>query len=243
MAFKANPVGVIRQVERWQGVGVSASFLSSFLIFLITGVFAIFEMCGYAGILPVHVISPASWLNRIHNGYLKALLAISVICAGIYFYYYAAMCEMDEKYKDILRDAGKLEWFIRVLNQTIFMGIWFALQSSRFWFSLYYVCLFLSFIWWDCSTRPAFRRQKPAKEEGVDPVKSSLTWVDIWGLVYALLLFVILNGSFIDEFRIVALAFLGTAYFLWTLYGINSAITKNGFHPFKKELWRRTGLY
>lgn len=110
---------------------MSASYLASLLMFTITGVFAL-----------VTIPMPCS-----HS--VKYWMAAMVFINAVYFYYFAAHAEMDEKTREQLRNAPALEWWIRVLNQSLLFGLWFAMQFGFGWFALTIILLYVGYISWD----------------------------------------------------------------------------------------------
>lgn len=223
---------------------MSASFFSSFIVFAITGLLAWLEMSGHTLPLPFKVIGDGSWLKGVDGAGLKIILVVSIVSSGLYFFYYSAMCEMEEGYRNILKKSGILEWIVRVVNQSLFMLIWFALQYDPVWFGRYYVCLYLTFIVWDLCTSKTFRAENTdAQEKGLtEKIRDRLVRADALGLVSVVIFVLLLNGDYEPKDKIAYLTGACIAIAFFAVWGIYEGWKANKFIPFQPKYWKRSEM-
>jgi hypothetical protein len=114
---------------------MAASFLASFVIFTITGFYTVFR-----------------WMDLSQDPYVKVSLFAVVLLNALFYHYVAGYTEMDEEMKSALQAAPRLEWCLRVVNQSILFLLWFSLEHS---FKAFFICLTLlysSYVIWDLIT-------------------------------------------------------------------------------------------
>jgi hypothetical protein len=117
---------------------MTASFLASFLIFAVTGVYEL-----YFG-------RAADFLRGkpLVQGTILAVLFLN----ACYYYYIAAYTELDKGMRAKLDTASRGEWVVRVLNQTILFALWFLLHLGWLWFAWGLIVLYLTYFLWDFLT-------------------------------------------------------------------------------------------
>lgn len=110
---------------------MSATFLSSLIMFAITG---------------VYMLSTAEIGKDL---VIKGCVGGTVILNALYFYYFAAHAELDSTARAELRAASAFEWPLRVWNQTVLFGLWFALQWGFRGLGIALIVLYCGYILWD----------------------------------------------------------------------------------------------
>jgi hypothetical protein len=136
---------------------MAASFLASFFSFLIVGIF-VFWTCS---------------LEFTETLFIRAVVFITLLANGCYYFYCAAFSEMNEDVCAKLRTIGPAEWFVRVANQTILFSLWFLLGFGWAPFGIGLVVLYLTYIAWDVLTWKCFN-------------KHPVLGLDVFGLVVTL---------------------------------------------------------
>jgi hypothetical protein len=143
---------------------MASSFVASFLIFIITGLYSIF----------VSKIAFSS--DPVVN-----ILVYAVIFANAAFYYYfAGQEEMQEDLRAKLATVRRREWVLRLLNQTLSMSIWFVFGTWGFvglraaLFGIY-----LTYLAWDYVVWAALGRDR------------SLVWLDLFGFLLTIFFLVV----------------------------------------------------
>jgi hypothetical protein len=137
---------------------MAASFLASFLIFFATGLYELF-------------IGRADFLRD--QPVIRVFVYGILFLNACYYYYFAAYTEMSETIRSKLSTASRLEWGIRVVNQTALFGLWFLLHFSWGWFGGGLVFVYLTYLLWDCVTYNQFSEHY-------------LTWLDFFGFCLAI---------------------------------------------------------
>lgn len=112
------------------------STIASAIIFLFTGIYTIsFYNNDFYSKQPL---------------FIQVVLFLAVLINAAYYYYIEVETELDSAFQAKLKDVNKIEWWIRVLNQTILFSLWFLLQlDSLILFAFGLFLLFLSYLIWD----------------------------------------------------------------------------------------------
>lgn len=221
---------------------MNASFVSSFIVFVISGLFTFLDIQDaftYYGLEEPRrfVVQSSSWLLEINNTLIESLLFLAILANAIYFYYFAALCELEEEFRIKLRQCSRFEYFIRILNQSMYLALWFVMQASVVVFVAYLVVLYLSFILWDVVTNAQLGGERNATSE--TDVRETLMRHDVIGLGLSLLLGA--NLLLMDSGDIEFVFFLGAIWIsLWinAIWAIVSGVNKNKFDPFDKKYWQ-----
>jgi len=203
---------------------MAASFLASFIMFAITG---IYELCWGNG---------ANTLGG-HVQIIQWTLYGVLLSNACYYYYMAAYLEMDANVVKKLQIATRWEWVVRVGNQTILFALWFLLHFGWFWFGAGLILLYVTYILWDALTWKCFKEHY-------------LIRLDVAGLVITILFLFIRYGfdqssanSKADQNSLMTQAFIlgGTAVAYVVVLGIGVCICK--FNPFSKRHFSRPSLH
>jgi hypothetical protein len=207
---------------------MSASLLSSFLVFVVYGIFEIFGS------------HPNSWYSHIDDILIQRLITGSVWANAVYFFYCAALVEWHASTKAALQkpNVSRFEWFIRLSNQTLILLAWHALNSSVEWFCFYLFVLYSSFLLWDYATRSVGASDKFIK------------WFDIGGFV-ASFLFVglVYSGRAYDQSHPAppsywaGIGIICACYIAVAIGGLLYGWLRVRFRPFYPEYWARDRLY
>src|SRR5438309_2763308 len=110
---------------------MTASFLASFAIYLITGVVAF------------------SRASTSMDWRIKVSVSGVLLLTAIFYYYLAAYAEMSAESKTVLASQKRLEWFVRVLSQSLLFSLWFMLESSWVIFEWGLVAVYAVCVVWD----------------------------------------------------------------------------------------------
>lgn len=230
---------------------MSASLLSSFIIFLLGGVFAILDV--YGGLssfltafggeqIEGQLFLGNSWLAKVDDRITEVLVFVAVYANAVYFYYFAAMCEMEPEFVKRLQDAPLHEWWIRFFNSTLFLSIWFWIQVSPLTFMLYMIVLYASFIGWDLVTRKYLERD----QAGDDPteIRKSLMSSDVVGLFCSIgfgLALIAIDGSTgeVESWKYTLLGVSVAAMIGLVIVSIVRSFNENKFNPFSFRYFRR----
>lgn len=122
---------------------MAASFLASFLFFLLTGGYVLYGGLGFA-----------------QDPGVKVLVSLALLFNAIFYHYVAAYTEMDVGVREKLKDASPFEWIVRVLNQCILLSLWFWLEQGWTLFGIFLILLYLSYLLWDRLTWDYFDDHK-----------------------------------------------------------------------------------
>lgn len=161
---------------------MSASMLASFLVYVLVGIYTFIK-------------TP---LPEIDSITVRKLIFTIFILNAIFFYYYEAYSELDDRMMSSLRSAHYSEWILRVLNQSQLYLLWFWIQMGWDYFFLALIILYFCYIIWDIITWEAFPSHQIAT-------------LDFFGLLLSIgLFFTKLYLAKYDSFnQITAGAFLG----------------------------------
>lgn len=110
---------------------MAASFVASFIAFLVTGLYTMSRSNLEA---PIQI---------------KAWVFAVLLANALYYYYLAAYSEMDAGFQAKLVGQPRLEWFLRVASQTLLFSLWFLLQLGWTWFGAGLVGVYLLCMCWD----------------------------------------------------------------------------------------------
>jgi hypothetical protein len=186
------------------------STIASAVIFLLTGIYTIsfYENDFYSN-LPL---------------FIKIVLFSAVLINAAYYYYIEVETELDNAFQIKLKDVHKVEWWIRVLNQTILFSLWFLLQlDSLTLFAIALFFLFFSYLIWDIVAYSCFEN-------------NILLVLDIAGFVFTILFiwlgYVHFNslgtGSDTDESRQTSWNVIwGACIFVYTLIPLTGVLYKH----------------
>ncbi len=214
---------------------MSASLLSSFLVFVLTGLVVIF------------FDSPSNpgWLSNIPDRNIRILVCVSIFWNAVYFYYFAALVELNADTKKRLKAAPISEWWIRSSQQTAILLVWTTLYLPAYIFGAHLISMYLSFLLWNFVTRSAMR---------TDAAKS--LWItDGAGLVVSVfLIFFVANvlrpdlaadGTPLPLNPIVYVEFgmIIFLYFIIAVLAICNAWFKLRFNPFDPKYYSRQELH
>ena len=141
---------------------MSASFLASLFIFVITGFYA--------------TIDPnASFTGE---SFIDWCVKLSIIANAIYFFSFAFYTEAIEEVRKSLKNTVSWQWQLRVVNQSLLFGLWFAFSKwGIIAFAIILLLLHINYLFWDWLTKSAFKDKKLFK-------------LDVWGLVAAIIFWV-----------------------------------------------------
>jgi hypothetical protein len=196
---------------------MAASFLASFFIFTITGVYTVFR-----------------WMDLSQDPYVKVSLFVVVLINALFYHYVAGYTEMDEEMRMALKQAHRLEWWLRVVNQSILFLLWFSLEHS---FKAFFICLALlyaTYVLWDIITWKLF-------------TKHTLVWVDCLG--FGLTVVFYLMYKFIYQGNLSQTAATGALYFYFGIICVFYVmlpivgVTKLKFNPFNSSFMTRPKLH
>ena len=230
---------------------MSASFLSSFFVFILTGLLLLWEITFNAPLISqITLIETDSWFdeNATHP-LLRFALAAAIFACALSFYFFASLCEMDQEFSERLGLCSRLEWVVRVANQTAFMGLWIILPSSMGIFTCYFILLYLSFLLWDWLTRKQFPKevQEGSEEEKMKNSKNRLLDADIKGLVLAIVLLLVLwkwPEAWDEQGKALTLMVIAVLMGVLSYGAVKKAGEENDFSwkPWKGDLWTRDRL-
>lgn len=163
-------------------------------------------------------------------------MQLSIVANAVYFYYFAALVELHKPWCDKLKTGSRVEWFIRLLNQTMMLAIWEVLHLEAFLFGSYLVLLYVTFMIWDDVTRDV-----------LDIKVKLLERYDFRGLVVSGVLLAYITfylPSHKDaHFTWVVLGGLTLAYGSIAYGGIKKGVKDIGFNPFSCDLYKRDCLH
>jgi hypothetical protein len=227
---------------------MSASLLSSFFVFVLTGIVAFLDLYGgltffgrfLGGTSEISAVE-SSWLTSVNDFRIEAMIFLAVLANAIYFYYFAAMCEMDKEYSARLKNSSVIEWWIRVFNSFLFLCIWYVLKISATLFIGYMVLLYCTFFLWD------FVTYKHVHADIKGEVRKSLINADFFGFILVLFLGLALhlinNSAPSDrEFPMLLLGGVLFGMIANCVSAIMFAKKENKFNPFAKEYRKRGNL-
>jgi hypothetical protein len=112
---------------------VNASFAASFLMILVAFFISLIRHIG-------------SWLDG------QPIMSVTslVILANILFYYaQAAAEEGDDDMKKLLAARGAKEWRLRVLSQSLLLGLPLSIDFGAFWFCVTLIVFYVVILRWD----------------------------------------------------------------------------------------------
>lgn len=205
---------------------MSASLLSSFIVFFTLGLVSVFSPITEGSLLS-GLDEEISWLVR-----------LSIVANAVYFYYFAALVELHGPWRDKLQTGTRTEWIIRLLNQTMMLAIWEILRLKALFFGIYLVALSATFIIWDLVTRDVLETKVGRK---------LLAGTDFTGLFVSLGLFAFttfyLPSHKDAHITWVIVGMLTFAYALIACVGVSKGVNKIGFKPFSRDLYKRTHLH
>jgi hypothetical protein len=195
---------------------LTASFLASFLIFLVTGCYELF------------LVKTEFLVNQpMIRGFVCAILFIN----ACYYYYFAAYTEMNDDVVKQLQGAARFEWLVRVINQTILFGLWFLLHFGWWYFGIGLLVLYSSYLFWDLLTWKHFPSH-------------SLTLLDLIGLLITIMFLVVKahieNPSVVDHTN--SFFFLGGVTVFYLIIFV-LGISRCKFNPFAGRYLSRPALH
>lgn len=118
---------------------MAASFLASLLMFTVTGFF-VGRSVALTSSTPINVV-----------------VLGTIFLNAAYFYLFEAFIEIGVEARERLQKAPRIEWWMRVANQTLLFGLWFALErGGKVGFAAGLVLLYCGYILWDLVTRNHF---------------------------------------------------------------------------------------
>ena len=196
---------------------MSASLISSFLMFIVVGIYTF-----KTG------ITESSWLTSIEDKTVRNLIFLCISANAIYFYYCAARVESQTKMHNILQKCNSAEWLIRVCNQLMMLSFWIFIVQSKSLFTLYFMCLHLTFIIWDLT----IKYQLLSRDRKTD-IFDGMSKTDLAGFGLTLLFVAYINNSSFLALSAgggFALGLFFFGYMLITVVGIYLGY-KDGFNP------------
>jgi hypothetical protein len=208
---------------------MSASTLSSFLIFVGT---AIFEMAHPFGTENTILAN----LGKDHDRLIDIFVRTPIYANALWFYYAGAYVESKQEVSYRLRreDVSRWEWVIRVFNQTWMLLVFIALHLSALTFASYWLVLYLTYILWDWIIG-----------RHIELVKFFL-WVDLVGFFLSLLflLFVLafISGADTPPRVWMGIGIFGVIYLVVGGAGIKHGVFSKRYNPFAFENFKRTNL-
>jgi hypothetical protein len=110
-----------------------ASFCASFLVFILTGIYAMWTRD-----LPFQA-----------ETVLKVMLFATILVNACFFFFYEVFTESDAETKNRLKKARPFEWWLRVFAQAELFNLWFVLQWGWTAFFLSLSLLYGTYIFWD----------------------------------------------------------------------------------------------
>lgn len=208
---------------------MAASFFASFLIFILTGIYSLYN-----------------GLKFTEDFAVKMFVSLVLLVNAIFYHYVAAYTEIDSSMKVSLKDAGPLEWVLRVVNQCILLSLWFWLDHGWRKFGTALIALYVSFLLWDALTWKYFKSHK-------------LFWVDCIGMILSVLYVlggeVVLDPPSMQGGEVVLdppsmqggdvrtfYLFFGASLVLYLILPILGIMLLK-FNPMKKEYWIRPGRH
>ena len=170
------------------------------------------------------------------------MIFLAVAVNAVYFYYFAAMCEVEDEFVEKLKKAPVLEWVVRVINSSMFLAIWFFMHTSVIIFFTYMAILYSTFITWDFMT--ASYLNPPGHEERKKNIRDTLINADAIGLILFVCLGVIIFwiSKNEKELTIVTSFFLGFCVFgmlLNVVFAISRSMNVNAFNPFNPKYYKK----
>jgi hypothetical protein len=207
---------------------MSASLLSSFLIFLFVGAWETFW-----------ADKSGTWFGHISDDFVIDCIRLSIWANAIYFYYCAALVELHQQTRTTLQTNGSGEWITRLFNQTMILGLWPAMHHSLVVFASYMLILYLTFIIWGFQTH-----------NHLPPTSKFVRWFDAFGGTISLVLIVDV-GFFMSKFQ----SANNIAPIHWTIIGILCCLYivvavigcsigfRRGFNPLSPEYYTRQALH
>jgi hypothetical protein len=178
-----------------------------------------------------------TWFGQFTDPIVSAFIALAVCSNAVYFYYCAALVELHEPTRLKLQGNGRPEWYLRVFNQILILGIWPALHSTFPIFATYMLVLYMTFMVWGYLTK------------GHLPAKSVFVrYFDMAGLAVSILLiadvgiFLRKTDTTTPPSQWVILGILCASYFVIAVWGCSRGV-KAGFNPFSREYFERRALH
>jgi hypothetical protein len=205
-----------------------ASIIASFFSFLLTGIWTFFI---------------ASSQFSIPNE-IKWFLLFVILFTSFYFFYIEALTEIDESIRSKLKNKSKMEWFIRIINQTILYMLWFLFQYNLLYFAIGLFLLYIGFIVWDIVTGEDCQ----ASFKITDKFSLKVFYIDVLGCIFAVF-FIILcalniyylpnNSDLVTHDNVVFyLGVVSVLYILVLFFGL--LITR--FELFNGKYWNRNAI-
>lgn len=125
---------------------MKASLAASFLVFVLTGVYAF----------------ASTELPFSSTAMAKVLVFATLFLNGCFFFYYEAFTEGDLSLRSQLKAVGLIEWLFRMSAQILLFSLWFNLQFGWNIFTITLVLLYVCYLAWDALTWEVFENHKIA---------------------------------------------------------------------------------
>jgi len=120
---------------------VAASFLASFVIFILSGIYT-FWVVG---------------IEFTKDPAVKILVSLTLLANATFYYYVAAYLEMNNEVCDNLNNNSPVvEWYIRVVNMCLLFSLWFCLQRGWIPFGVVLLLIYATYLIWDAVTWRCF---------------------------------------------------------------------------------------
>jgi hypothetical protein len=141
---------------------------------------------------------------------IKVCIFAGILFNAFYFFYFEAYAELNKEINEKLKGAKSIEWYIRIINQTILFSLWFLLEINVIAFFAGLISLYISYLIWDCLTYSHIGNKK-------------LLIVDIVGFVITSIMIVVTNFGInlkIDSKSDIMDSSQITLYFIWGMFAI-----------------------
>jgi hypothetical protein len=195
---------------------MAASFLASFIVYIITGMY----------------ITWKSGLAFTIDPWVKAFVFLVMSINACFYFYIAAYTEMDNSMRSKLSTISRLEWGVRVVNECILFFLWFSLQMGWQYFGNCLILLYVTYLIWDMVTWRCFDSHR-------------IFSLDVFGLVITIA-FVCLGGALASYQGTLIppaiLFFWGGFSVLYIVCAILGIFVCNRFNPFAQRYRTRPEL-